>query len=149
MLTINELVQPTIAKSNRNHETYKAMYDDCAAHIKRMNDAGGRETTWTVPAFVFGRPPFTHRHAMNYVSEKLRRGGFSVAETGDEGKLHVDWKNASLQTARTIRAKMEAAGRVSKKNKSTPVKKKAAEKSEPLSVTLERLRKNLQLKPKK
>ncbi len=142
MLTVNELVKPALARSTRNHETYKAMYDQCSAHIKRVNDAGGREATWTVPAFVFGRPPFVHGHAINYVSEKLRRGGFTVSGTHEEGKLHVDWRRAHHRAAR---AKMRDASQASKK-KPLPVKK--AEKTVPLSVTLERLRKNLQLKPR-
>lgn len=145
MLTVNELVKPALARSTRNHETYKALYEQIAGHIKRVNDIGGRETTWTIPAFVFGRPPFTHGHALNYVSEKLRRGGFTITpDSIEEGKLHIDWKSAHQRAARD---KMRAATQASQKKKSTPVKK-VVEKSVPLSVTLERLRKNLHLKLK-
>jgi len=147
MLTINELVKPALAQSTRNHETYKAMYEHVAGHIKRVNDIGGRETTWTVPAFVFGRPPFTHGHALNYVSEKLRRGGFTITlDSIDEGKLHIDWKSAHQRAARAKMRAATQASQASQKKKSTPVKK--VEKAVPISVTLERLRKNLHLKPK-
>jgi hypothetical protein len=43
---------------------------------------------------------------------------------------------------------MRAETQASQKKKSAPVEKKKIEKSVPLSVTLERLRKNLQLKPR-
>jgi hypothetical protein len=139
MLTVRDLVKPTLERTNRNHETYKNLYDECAAHIQRANGAGGRETTWMVPPFVIGRPPFTHSHAMNYVSEKLRRGGFTVTTMpGCDGRIHVTWERASIETARKIRERIAQTSRMAKAR--TKPKPDAETKTVPLAVTLERLR---------
>lgn len=90
MLTVHELSKPNIERAHKNHETYKMLYGTCVQHIKRKHAAECTTTIYTVPEFVLGRPTYQHTHAVRYVSEKLRRGGFDV-HTGENGILTIDW----------------------------------------------------------
>lgn len=140
MFSVDDLCQPILARATLNHETYKMLYMQCVEHIKRKHEAGCTITLYHVPEFVFGRPPFTHSHAIRYVAEKLRRGKFDVKVDGPV--LHVDWEARIQEICRKVKAK-EARARKKKAqkaaHKAAKKAKKAAQKDEPLSVRLERL----------
>lgn len=137
MLRVDELCKPIIARAEINHETYKLLYAQCVEHIKRKHECGCTITLYHVPEFVFGRPPFTHAHAIRYVAEKLRRGKFDVKVDGPV--LHIDWEARIREACR--KARREAMREVSKGG-SKPIvgtKDKKKTKEEPLSVRLARL----------
>ena len=133
MLRVDELCKPIIQRAEMNHETYKMLYIQCVEHIKRKHACGCTITLYQVPDFVWGRPPFTHAHAIRYVSEKLRRGKFDVKVDGPV--LHIDWEARIREACRKAkRVKHKATSASTAK----PLKHKA-EKEEPLSVRLARL----------
>jgi hypothetical protein len=129
MLTVADLKKGRERRAAINHETYKMLYSSCIEHIKNKEKAGCGEAVWSVPAFVVGRPPFEHSHAIRYVSEKLRIGKFNVNCNENHGELHVEWASVVLI----------------KKKKKRELKKTANPKkaSEPLSVKLARIQKSL------
>jgi len=132
MLRVDELCKPIIERAAVNHETYKLLYTQCVEHIKRKHACGCTITLYQVPDFVLGRPPFTHAHAIRYVSEKLRRGKFDVKVDGPV--LHIDWEARIREACRKARRTKRTSGpaRLEKH-----VKTKTKE--EPLSVRLARL----------
>lgn len=123
MLSVNDLSKPTLERATKNHETYKMIYTTCAEHIKRKHAAGCNTTIYMVPEFLFGRPTFTQSHAVRYVSDKLRKGGFDVHADGST--MTIDW---SKGIRRAIRAS----------SKKTPKKTDV-----PLSVRLANLKKTI------
>ena len=96
-----------------NHDTYKALFEQCCERIRRraLLPNAPQSMTYQVPPFQWGRPPYKHTHATRYVTEKLRRNGFHVTDQG-QGLLCVDWgcpKKAprpagALKTAKTAKA---------------------------------------------
>ena len=135
MFSVDVLCQPILARATMNHETYKMLYLQCVDHIKRKHEAGCTITLYHIPEFVFGRPPYTHAHAIRYVAEKLRRGKFDVKVDGPV--LHIDWELRIRDICRKVKAKEAKARR--KTSKATKVGTRPAKKDEPLSVRLERL----------
>lgn len=107
MLTVAHLAQPHIERSKRNHETYRGIYATCVENIKRKHGAGCTETVWEVPAFVPGRPLFAHSHAVRYVSDKLRFGGFQVDPVA-EATLKIDWAQGVRDSHRQERLQKKA-----------------------------------------
>lgn len=81
-----------LKRARVNHETYKQLFQGCCDRIRRRATIPGapRCMHYTVPPFVWGRPPYTHAHAERYVSEKLARNGFRVTHAAP-GVLLVDW----------------------------------------------------------
>ncbi len=81
-----------LKRARTNHETYKQLFQGCCDRIRRRAAIPGapKSMHYTVPPFVWGRPPFTHAHAQRYVSEKLARNGFAVSHAAP-GVLLVDW----------------------------------------------------------
>lgn len=85
-----------LRRAQVNHETYKGLFEACCSRIRRraLLPKAPQHIHYAVPPFVWGRPPFKHSHALRYVTEKLRRNGFDVAESSP-GVLLVQWKPAS------------------------------------------------------
>lgn len=131
-----------LRRAQVNHETYKGLFEACCKRIRGRVDLpkAPQHIHYAVPAFVWGRPPFKHSHALRYVSEKLRRNGFQVSESAP-GVLHVQWPRP--------RAAAAAAKRATKPKKAKPgatktaAKTAAAKTSTKLSARLAALRKQL------
>lgn len=137
MFSVQHLAKPAIATASLNHETYKHIWRQCVEHIKLRHSAGCGETLWMIPQHVLGRPPYTYLHAIRYVSDKLRAGGFGVSVLAG-GVIHIKW---AQQVASQVKTCMGPSSSSEKKKKT----KKAQTKEEPLSVRLERLRSKLKL----
>lgn len=131
MFTVSSLVQPDLARASVNHETYKQLWQNCVNHIRRRHGARCGDALWQVPEHVLGRPPYTHAHAVRYVSEKLRAGGFDV-KVMEAGIIHVNW---ARQVTKHVAKKVQESAR----SDMPPRKKRVPPKDEPLSVRLERL----------
>ena len=91
-MRVEEVHDIRMKRAQVNHQTYKQLYQACCERIRRRAAVPNAACAmyYQVPAFVWGRPPFTHSHAARYVSEKLRRNGFHVTEPCP-GTLYVDW----------------------------------------------------------
>lgn len=134
MLTVSTLTKPLLDRAIVNHTTYKLIYNQCAEHIKRKNTADCTTTLFNVPEFMIGRPTFTHAHAVRYVSEKLRKGGFNVQVEG--ALLIISWKNSvKEESAKQAQVKAKAKKRQKDNDKSSS----SSSHIEPLSLRLERL----------
>lgn len=122
-ITVHALTRTDVERSKHNHETYKMLYERCVQTIRRVHQAGNAELYWTVPAFVFERNLYDVDHAVRYIRDKLRIGGFDV-NVLDRTTLNVTWhakarKAAQKQLHKTIRAeasKRAAAAAPPKKN---------------------------------
>lgn len=91
MLNINELNEKDRARARQNHETYKILYEKCANHIRRRHALGHKYTTWKVDGIVIGRPIYTYEHALRYIVEKLRKGGFEAYIDQETLDLVISW----------------------------------------------------------
>lgn len=101
-MRIEDVHNIRLKRAKTNHETYKQLFAACCERIKRRVSLPNPPTAmvYHVPAFVWGRPPFKHSHAVRYVSDKLRRNGFHVSEAAP-GALHVEWTRAPPPPKRT------------------------------------------------
>ena len=147
MLRVRDLTGKDIERSRQNHETYKLLYEKCAACIKQRNDLGHIWLRHTVPGYVMGRPLFSIDHAKRYIREKLTRGKFRVEEF--EGDLIICWGDEKERAIRKMAGiKPPKKSKPSRKKERVEVDhlkssrdKKRVE--EPLSVRLARLNVNL------
>jgi len=96
MLTVDQLRQKQLERANINHETYKRLYAMCTKRIQDLAAHNITSCVWVVPPFYPGRPLYTVTHAMRYVRDKLRHGGFSVTADPLNNALNIDW-DASRQ----------------------------------------------------
>lgn len=142
MFSVHELAQDKVEKANHNHETYKMLYEQCIKRIRHAHRNDCTETTWQVPAMVFGRGLFEHSHAIRYVKEKLSRGKFEAEDIGN-GLLHITW-GTSLKKAVKESSKLQQAPKQQKPPASKTTGSGSSNK-EPLSKKLQRL--TLKLKP--
>lgn len=153
MLTVGELKKSHDKRASTNHETYKFLYNQVAEHIKKRDAAGFVDAHYTVPAFVIGRPPYTHSHALRYVTDKLSLGNFRV--TRHDSMLHVEWGSVIRQQQRQARRqhlmaqqrKRRLVARQHSNQRAAPKQLQQQQRrgaAEPLSKKLERLRMSMQ-----
>jgi len=134
ILSVKELDKKSLEKAKVNHETYRYIYDLCASQIRRQNDAGNTQTIYSIPAFVFGRTPYTHSHAIRYTLEKLERGGFRVTQDPEcPAMILIDWGRHTREPKKT---ETEQKKKPKKKPKREHGQKQI---KEPLSVRIARL----------
>ena len=128
LLTVHDVMQERVRRARTNHDTYRLVYARAVERIGRAAEMQGiTSVTVEVPAFLIGRPPYDHDHAVRYTVDKLRRGGFSVENIGG-GKVLVSWSMHPLPLAE-----------VKEKEKDKRVNKNAADAAHRVSKTLERL----------
>lgn len=102
LLTVSSLHEKRFEKARVNRETYRGILHGVYNRIQR------RGTPWgsfgvLVPAFVLGRPFYELSHACRYVTQKLRAGGFEVAEVdGSPGRLTVSWAPPPLPRRKAV-----------------------------------------------
>lgn len=119
MLNINELNEKDKARARQNHETYKMLYEKCANHIRRRHALGHKFTTWKVDGIVLGRPVYTYEHALRYIVEKLRKGGFEAYIDQETLDLVISWekkKKASNKNSSSTKPKERDARKASVSN---------------------------------
>ena len=149
MLKINELNAKDKARAMENHITYKMLYEKCANHIRRRHALGHRSTTWMVDGIVIGRPVYTYEHALRYIVEKLRKGGFTAYIDQETYEIVVSWdktkkrdSTSSSDPLKDARKKKVSDDIVNAWLHDTPVQKRSKPKqqsNDPLSVRLKRL----------
>lgn len=90
-LTVAELRARREAGAAVNHETYKGLLAQAEDRVRAREAGGFSDLLWQVPPMVPGRPVYAVSHAARYVGEKLRRGGFAVADVAspDDKNVHV------------------------------------------------------------
>jgi hypothetical protein len=92
LLTVNEVFGIADKKAERNREMYKELLEMCYKKIKRKaKDNKCRSVTFVLPPFLIGKPLYNKDHALRYIKEKLRRGGFH-AETMGDSAIYIEWK---------------------------------------------------------
>jgi hypothetical protein len=100
MLRLDELRERDRLRSQENHKTYKMLYEKCANHIRRRHALGHTKTIWTVDSIVIGRPVFTYEHALRYIVEKLRKGGFDAYIDRDTYAIVISWEPKRVKASR-------------------------------------------------
>ena len=129
-MRIEDVHAREIARSRINHETYKSIFEQCCQRIRRRVDmrVEPRMMAFHVPPIIWGRPPYTHAHAIRYVTEKLHKKGFKVTPGQHYGTMVVEWSRPPSP-------------KPSKPARRTATKK--SKKDPPLSSRLAALRKQL------
>jgi hypothetical protein len=137
ILSVKELDKKSLERAKVNHDTYRYIYDLCASQIRRQNDAGNTQTIYTIPAFVIGRTPYTHSHAIRYTVEKLERGGFHVTPDPEcPAMILIDWDRQTREQETKKKTSKTRKKKSNKKNRKVSGQKKI---EEPLSVRIARL----------
>lgn len=79
---------------------------------------GYRKTIWTVDSIVIGRPVFTYEHALRYIVEKLRKGGFDAYIDRDTYAIVISWEpRRSKSTSSTSTPKKSSSTKSGDKRK--------------------------------
>jgi len=99
LLTADEVNGVRARRASVNHETYKVILQRVYDRIRHQAAMNRSDLAYAVPAIVPGRPVYDATHALRYVTEKLRLGGFEVATDGP--MVYVSWKPARTATATT------------------------------------------------
>jgi hypothetical protein len=134
LLTVQDVLQERVRRARTNHDSYRLVYARAVERIGRAAEMQGiTSVAVEVPAFLLGRPPYKHEHAVRYTIHKLKRGGFAVDDMGG-GRVLVSWSAHSLPLARMRERPKDA----STKNNTTK-NAAAAEAAGMVSKTLERL----------
>ena len=90
LLTADEVNGVRVRRASVNHETYKLIVQRVYDRIRHQAAMNRSDLAYAVPAIVPGRPVYDATHALRYVTEKLRLGGFEVATDGP--MVYVSWK---------------------------------------------------------
>lgn len=90
MLQAADMRAIKVQRSRVNHDTYRAIYDMCAASVQTRAQRGDTEVYFQIPSIVPGRPAYNVSHAMRYVVNKLTRGGFTVTQAHEQ-VVYVSW----------------------------------------------------------
>lgn len=97
MVTLKDVSRVRLEKAQRNHEAYKAMWEQCSkailARVKRDERSDGFK--YIVSPFFPGHPLLDVRRAARYVTDKLTRNGFQVEPLDSPPfvVLFVSWGN--------------------------------------------------------
>lgn len=135
MLSVRELENQRLLRAQKNHDTYKHIYNMCTNQIRRQNSTGNTCLLYAIPSFIVGRTPFTHSHAIRYTVEKLQRGGFRVTTDPESpGIIFVEWGREATRPKEKPTTKQTQ--KTKEKKKKVPKRKKI---EEPLSVRIARL----------
>jgi hypothetical protein len=136
LLTVQDVLQERVRRARTNHDSYRLVYARAVERIGRAAEMQGiTSVAVEVPAFLLGRPPYKHDHAVRYTMHKLKRGGFAVDDMGG-GRVLVSWSAHSLPLAR-MRERPKDARDTNTNN--TTKNAAAAEAAGMVSKTLERL----------
>jgi hypothetical protein len=84
------------------------LYEKCANHIRRRHAIGHRKTLWTVDSIVIGRPVFTYEHALRYIVEKLRKGGFDAYIDKDTYAIVISWEQKQTKSSTSSSSKKKS-----------------------------------------
>lgn len=96
MLTVGELWDRRKARAKINHETYKLIYGMAVNAVRSTESVRPpvTGTTYTIPSFMAFRPMYNRDHAVRYVADKLRLGGFKVT-VRERYHLDIDWTRSA------------------------------------------------------
>lgn len=99
LLTADEVNGVRARRASVNHETYKVILQRVYDRIRHQAAMNRSDLAYALPAIVPGRPVYDATHAMRYVTEKLRLGGFEVETDGP--MVYVSWKPAPRRQTET------------------------------------------------
>ena len=101
LLTADEVNGVRARRASVNHETYKVILQRVYDRIRHQAAMNRSDLAYALPAIVPGRPVYDATHAMRYVTDKLRLGGFEVETDGPT--VYVSWKPAPRAPAKKPR----------------------------------------------
>ena len=91
MLRVSELSKDKSEKTKRNRALYKSLLQDCYKRIKNANSSGATHTTYTLRPISLGMPLYNVHHAIMYITNRLKKGGFDVYAL-HTNSVFVTWK---------------------------------------------------------
>lgn len=93
ILSAQDAQQIRLAKREVSHATYKLLFENVIALIRRRAEANETDVVYRVPHYVLGRPSINVKHAARYISEKLNIYGYKAhyKEINDTYFVSVDW----------------------------------------------------------
>jgi hypothetical protein len=96
-VTASDLREARRKMAMTNHESYRIIYERLSRGLRETTASNPSITHYVfqVPSFLFGRPLFSHDHAIRYVYEKALRHGFKV-DILQNGIVALDWTPAPV-----------------------------------------------------
>jgi len=93
VLSAQDAQQIRLAKREVSHETYKILFGNVIALIRRRAEANETDVVYRVPHYILGRPTINVKHAARYISEKLKIYGYKAhyKEINDTYFVEIDW----------------------------------------------------------
>ena len=81
-----------IEKEKIENETYQINLNNCINQIKFVNNHSKTKTTFIIPVFLLGRPPYNNKKCIKFIINKLRLQGIvcSVCES-NRNKIFINW----------------------------------------------------------
>jgi len=91
--TVGDVKKLVDEKSQANRTIYKELLDMCHKRIKTSVERNKRatEVTFVLPPFIVGKPVFNKDHAVRYIVDKLKLGGFRAEPRSENHAVHVSW----------------------------------------------------------
>jgi hypothetical protein len=93
VLSAQDAQQIRLAKREVSHATYKLIFENVIALIRRRAEANETDVVYRVPHYMLGRPSINVKHAARYISEKLKIYGYksNYKEINDTYFVYADW----------------------------------------------------------
>jgi len=88
MLTVHDVRHLAEDKSKVNRDIYKELLRMCYRKIrtKIQLDKKTKSVEFVLPPFIIGKPVYNTAHAVRYITDALRKGGFRT-EVLEEGRV--------------------------------------------------------------
>jgi|SRR3989344_3982179 len=100
---MNELLDlESLIRSNRGRDTskldvFRDILKQCHQVIERYNrEEHIRECFFSVPSFVFGKPPYDMQVLVNFLLHHLRDNGLFAEYLEEKQKIYISWRSEDI-----------------------------------------------------
>lgn len=114
--TVGDVKKLVDEKSQANRMIYRELLDMCHRRIKTRveQDKRATEVTFVLPPFIVGKPVFNKDHAIRYIVDKLKLGGFRAEPRSENHAVYVSWDVIGRRKKKPAAAPAAAAAPASK-----------------------------------
>lgn len=88
----DELNSIHVEKERIENETFVINLNNCITQIKFVNSHSKTKTTFIIPCFLLGRPPYDNKKCVKFITTKLKlQGIFCKICDKNKNKIFIDW----------------------------------------------------------
>jgi hypothetical protein len=106
LLNIDEIIGENKRQENDKLHIFESVLEQCHKLIQRHNKDRIRDMTYTVPAFIFGKPKYNVDILRNYLIWHLQDNGLYV-EIIDRYHLYISWKETDINLEKYMNRKTQ------------------------------------------